>query len=33
MRCLKRALARRLYPLILQATTDVNSHRDALTAA
>jgi transposase len=33
MRCLKRALARRLYPLILQATTDVNSHRTALTAA
>jgi transposase len=33
MRCLKRALARRLYPLILQATTDTNSHQPALTNA
>lgn len=32
MRCLKRALARRLYPLILQTTTDINSHLTALAA-
>ena len=33
MRCLKRALARRLYPLILQTTTNINQHQPTLTTA